>query len=486
MNRRSFLVAGAAAVAMPFCARAAGAPTVGDLKGDAAIVRQALALHPGLLRYNSPAQIAAGLDRFERDFLAAPDTERRYLALTGFLATLRCGHSYASFFNQKKLVADALFDRPTRLPFTFTWIGDTMVVLGDQSGTGILPRGAVVTAINGVAPGAMLARMLPITRADGHNDGKRRALLSVRGTDSIETFDVFHGLLYGAPVNGAHRIAWRAAGADRDARAELPALTLKARQAFQPPQSERNSTTPLWSWVMRPDGIALLTMPGWAVYNSKWDWQAWLTERLDSLSGAKGLIIDLRDNEGGNDCGDPILARLIDRDLIPQGYQQRLRYQRTPAAIDAYLDSWDDSFRTMGVGAKPLGAGFFLRPNGQEALTIKPQGKRLALPVAALIGPQNSSATFQFAQKARAGSAVRLYGGTTGGNRRGINGGAFFFVRLPASGLEFDLPLVGYFATTPQPDAGVAPDIAVSPTIADIKDGRDPVMARAVGDMLRG
>ena len=42
-----------------------------------------------------------------------------------------------------------------------------------------------------------------------------------------------------------------------------------------------------------------------------------------------------------------------------------------------------------------------------------------------------------------------------------INGGRFFFARLPASGIEFDLPLVRYFTSAKLPDAGFVPDIAV-------------------------
>lgn len=71
MNRRQTLSAlGAAAlspIAMPFAARAADAPTPADLKGDIAILREALSLHPGLHRYSTPAQISARIDLLQRD-----------------------------------------------------------------------------------------------------------------------------------------------------------------------------------------------------------------------------------------------------------------------------------------------------------------------------------------------------------------------------------------------------------------------------------
>lgn len=445
---------------------------------DMAILRAGLALHPGLHRYATPAQVAAGLDRLAA-FWPGAGREARYLALSRFLATLRCGHSYCNFFNQKRALAADLFDRPTRLPFHFRWIDGAMIVTADPSGQ--LPPGTRVTRLNGTPSAALLARLMPYARADGHNDGKRRALLEVQGTDTIEFFDVFQGLLAPPPPSG-HQIA--AVLPDGTARTvTLPGICLAARRAMMAKTGDDKDGV-RWQWEMRGD-VALLTMPGWGLYNSKWDWAAWLEERLDSLAGARGLVIDLRANEGGLDCGNAILARLIERDLAPPGYEQKLRFTRTPAALDRYLDTWDDSFRTLGVGGAALPGGFVARPGGNRDLVIRPAARRLTLPVATLISPTNSSATFQFALMARASGKVRLFGETTGGNRRGINGGAFFFVRLPESGIEFDLPLIGYFAPEGEPDAGIIPDVPVAPTAADIAAARDPVFDAALAWVAR-
>lgn len=95
-----------------------------------------------------------------------------------------------------------------------------------------------------------------------------------------------------------------------------------------------------------------------------------------------------------------------------------------------------------------------------------------------LIDATNSSATFQFAQIVQQNKLGMLVGQPTGGSKRGINGGSFFFLRLPSSGIEMDLPLVGTFPATPQPDEGLTPDVLVTPTLDDIVKGTDPEMAR--------
>ncbi len=484
-RRHAVAALGAAAaspLAAPLIARATEAPTSADLRGDVAILRQALALHPGLYRYATPAQIEARLGQFESEFITAATPQMRYLLLSRFLAAIRCGHSYANFFNQKKAIAAALFDRQSRLPYHFRWIGGKMIVTADHSGMASLPPGTEVRTINGVRAGAMLSRLMPYVRADGHNDAKRISLLEVTGSERIETFDVFHGLIYGMPADGRHRLDVCLPGA-RETTIDVPVIDLATRRSTM--TVARKGDEPLWSWTMRSDGVALLTMPDWATYNSKWPWRAWLDERLGTLAGAKGLIIDLRANEGGEDCGNPIIARLAKHDIAPDRYDERLRFQRTPANLDRYLDTWDDSFRTLGVGGTPLANGFFTRPNSDAIHTISAVSPRLSLPTAVLIGPANSSATFQFVNTLKTNRIAKLFGTVTGGNRRGINGGCFFFVRLPASELEFDLPLVGSFARTPQPDAGLNPDVIVAATAGDIAAGNDPVMATALAWISR-
>jgi len=477
MNRRQMLAALAAIPLLPRSAPAVktASPTRDALAKDVAILRRALALHCGLHRYNTAAEMDARLNRLARDFADASDTAQRYLLLSRFLATIRDGHTYANFFNQRRAVAADLFDRPTRVPFHFRWLAGRMVVTAH--GGRQLPPGTIIDRLNGTRDRDILARLLPYTRTDGHNEAKRVSLLEVRGTEGIETFDVFQGLVYGSPPGGRHSVEAATPDGQR-LRAELPVISLAERRAQM--VAVESGDGPIWTWTVRPDGIAVLDMPSWVLYNSKWEWEPWLKARLDTLPALKGLIIDLRGNEGGNDCGAPILARLIATRLTRDAGERLVRFRTTPKDLDPYLDTWDDGFRTLGVDATDLGNGFFRRPPVEGVDWIDPVAPRITRPVAALVGPVNSSATFQFAHLAKRSGSVRLFGEETGGNLKGTIGGGFFFVRLPASGLEFDLPLIGYFPDGPRRDRGVEPDVTVHTTATDTAGGRDPVMESAV------
>lgn len=58
-------------------------------------------------------------------------------------------------------------------------------------------------------------------------------------------------------------------------------------------------------------------------------------------------------------------------------------------------------------------------------------------------------------------------------NQRGINGAAFFFLRLPHSKLEVDLPLIATFPPGDPPDVGLQRDTLVNPGVADLSAGLD-------------
>ena len=116
----------------------------------------------------------------------------------------------------------------------------------------------------------------------------------------------------------------------------------------------------------------------------------------------------------------------------------------------------------------------------QGTKTITPANRRGEGEVIVLTGPQNSSATFGFARLMRRERLATLIGQTTGGNMRGINGSGFYFLRLPGSGLEVDLPLVGTFPLAPERDGGIRPDRLIAPSRKDIGAGRDAVLATII------
>lgn len=191
IDRRSLIICGAAAgLARPL---AAASP-----RSDPDWLRLLLTtLHPGLYRYQTPREFDARFARFARAWAARPDFGSRYLALARLLGAIRCGHTYVNPYNQSKAVVAAMTAGKTLLPFRFAWIDEAMVVTADPLGVGLAP-GTTIRSIDRRPTSAILAALMPLARADGHNDAKRRALLEVRGDDLYEEFDLYYPLLFPA------------------------------------------------------------------------------------------------------------------------------------------------------------------------------------------------------------------------------------------------------------------------------------------------
>lgn len=478
---------GAAAEAPPAPIRAESVVPAAALAGDLVILRRAFeALHPGLLRYNTRAELAAHFAALAAELGRDRPLTEAFLALSRFTAQLRCGHSYPSFYNQSEAIAAALFQAP-RLPVLFRWIDGAMVITRSLRGDPRLPRGTVIERIDGHASGAILAALLPLVRADGHNDGKRVSLLNVGGSERFESFDIYYPMVF--PWRGSDvRLDVRRPDGTRETVA-APLLSFSEREAAVPPPPESDPAAPLWTFRWLDERTGYLKMPTWVAYKTKWPWERELHATMGQLAArrARSLIVDLRGNEGGNDVGDVIVAHLVARPLALAAYERRVRYRTVPEDLRRHLDTWDPSFFDWGRDAEPLADGWFrLRSEGgATARVIEPVGPRFRGEVYVLIDADNSSATFQFAELVQREHLATLIGEPTGGSLRGINGGAFFFLRLPGSGLEVDLPLIGSFPPGSAadlarvPDRGVMPDWLVRTTAADIAAGRDPQLERA-------
>jgi carboxyl-terminal processing protease len=181
-----------------------------------------------------------------------------------------------------------------------------------------------------------------------------------------------------------------------------------------------------------------------------------LEAALPQILQAAGLVIDLRDNGGGNsDYGHDILSYL-DSKPIPIS----LAYQRDDSALE----------RARGINLvkwRPVeGDHYYQRPRGQVY-----QG-----PVAVLIGPRSFSSAEDFAVSYEAMRRGPLVGRATGGST-----GQPMFMELPGGGsaricVKRDV----------RPDGrafvgkGVQPSITVEPTVADLRAGRDAALERAV------
>ena len=461
-----------------------------DLAKDYEILKSAyMQLHPGLYRYNTPRQMEAQFQLLRERFARAKDLQEAYVDLSLFTASVRCGHTYPNFYNQNKDVVQKLFTGQNRVPFHFRWLDGRIIVTQDLTPSQVLPAGTEISAIDGIPTVTLKSKLMNIARADGSNDAKRLSILGVDGKSKYEAFDIYLPLMFPIPPR-SFELSIRTVEGKQD-KIHVPSLSMEDRIADCKAQEEAVSKDGgKWRFEFKNPKVGLLTMPTFVMYGEKWDWQSYLSNVFTKLSSAKAssLIIDLRGNEGGSAIGEELCAFLVDHPTRFDQYKLFTRYTKVPLDLRPNLDTWDRSFDDWSQWSEPakyveIGKNTFHRMkrfDDVDRTVIQPKSPHFGGKVFVLVDSSNSSATFEFDNMIQTHHLGTLVGEPTGGNNRGINGSAFYFLYLPNTKLEVDLPLVAQFPNTALPDEGLTPDFMVHPTPAAIAAGRDEVLERAL------
>jgi Peptidase family S41 len=446
-----------------------------DARRDLRILQQALvALHPGLYRYATPAQIDAEFAAAQQAVAQGTDRAQMVLLASRLAASVHCGHTWASRYNQADVVVKTVFERTDKLPLTLRWAEGRALITGSTAAN--VTKGSELLAIDGRPVAQIANALLPYIRADAVGasaDGKRWSQLDSGPNGGA--MDRLFPLLF-APAGGGYTLHVRdnAQAAARDV--QVAAVKLADRERLLPDQSS--------AWLFRIDGdTAVLTLPTFAFWRSDFKPNEFITRTFETLRATPAvrfLIIDQRRNEGGDDgIGRTLLSHLLKAPFSQPGSRTESAYERVPYALARYLDTWDFSFFDR--------TGQVTKGSGRNWLMSEVVGRRIdpvATPFAGrtvlLVGPQNSSAGYLLARDVKASGAATLVGQLTGGNQRGLNGGQLAWINLPASGVGVDIPLIAGVTTGDVPDGGVAPDLHVPPRFADLQAGVDAEMAQAL------
>jgi hypothetical protein len=463
-----------APLATAFAADAPRPFTAKEAQRELRILKRGLTqLHAGLDRYQTPEQFEAEFARAEAQVADGSDTMAMYLIVSRIAAAVRCGHTWTNPLNQGPAVQRALAGLPA-LPIRMRVLEGRMLVTASANPQ--VPVNAELLSIDGRTPAVLIADFMPYLRADGSNDGKRLSQL-----DSGENGNAMDRLLPLLHPPGTHGYALRL----RPRGGKVYEVTVAAMTTSERERLFIATGNPLPSndWRFEIDGdTATLTLPTFSFWNGGFDWNGFLGRSFATLEEKKipNLILDLRQNEGGDDAiGHALIAYVLSAPLTIPASRAETAYERAPYDLARYLDTWDFSFfdRT-GQVVRGENRNWLLREQDADRV-IAPVATPYRGKVVLLTGPQMSSAGYLIARDFKASGAATLIGRETGGNLRGLNGGQLAWMVLPISGVSVDIPLISGFAKTAQPDRGVLPDITVRTRLEDVAAGIDPDVVAA-------
>ncbi len=435
-------------------------------RSDLAMIDLALrSLHPGLFRYTTEIQWAARIDSLPT-WMGEPRTRAElFVALSRLTASIRCSHTYLSYWNQPREVHTWLTDAEDKLPFEYRLVpGDRWVVErsatfleGPTHADDVMP-GDTILAVNGVGTPELIAELLPLIRGDGDNDGKRRGLLDFRHRKQYESIDVFLPLLH-PPVAGRYAVTLSRDGR-RLERSVASVASARRRREAQPVPAPR----PMHEFTIA-DGVATLRVDAFDYGRDADKWAPFVTAsfRRMKAEGVRTLILDIRENEGGSDEGAAFLLRHLLRRPTPLPPLRRfVTYEKVPEVLRPVLSTWDRGFYDRTGRVRPKGDGTFdLTDDADWPSVLAPASDAFTGDVYILTSAVNSSASHIMLRLLARQPGITLVGDESGGSLRAHTGGNLFFATFPGTGFEIDLPLIAYDWGAGQPSRGVVPDVAV-------------------------
>jgi C-terminal processing protease CtpA/Prc len=458
-----------------------------DRLKEVALIKSAwTALHPGLLRYNSQVQIDEYFSILEKEVSKPISKQDYFILLSQLAAKIKCGHTYLNPWNQSDETRRTCFSNIC-IPFLFKVINRKFIITHNLSENKTIKAGDEIVSINGIKVNRIIDSLLSVSRADGDN-GLAKKLdninIVVNAIDStnFSFFDIYFPLFFKNNFNVDKYALEIKPYKKKIINTTVKSLTKALRHEKyvslfgEIPIQEKN-----WEYKILQPHIAYLRIGDF----DTWEWQSDYTKYLDSVFTSMNamhlpnLIIDIRGNEGGDDdARTEVLSYIADKPFGCETLTRRLyKYLVIPDTLLPYLKTWDPEFKAPRSEKE-----YALNGNYYEKIdTLKkpcqpnlPKNNRFKGNVYLITNPTNSSTTFTMADIFKIYQFGTIVGEPTGGTKQGLNGGQFFFLELPFSKFEIDLPIMYGAPSGHRADEAIMPDFLITTQQSDIYYNRDP------------
>jgi hypothetical protein len=457
------------------------------LHDDFGILRRALEEgSPGLYRHTRKAafdEICAQVDASLDQPMTAMEFYRR---IAPVIAAVKNGHTSLRI---PLTESQALDDSVLLLPLGVRVLGDTIDIVRDFDDQRLSLASLQIQAINGVTAPQLIADMKRTISADGDTQTSRDRIMSGVGfIDRLATVfgwrDRFIVTLHD-PHSGANRDVTLTGRPWRDIQPEW-------RQEY-PHDLESAAHKAFGLRFFNADAIALLVIPHWDDFtddNHTIPIQTFFRSAFQQMRqrGTRALIIDVRDNGGGEDSYGTLLASyLLNRpfEYFSDIWMNDLTFQWLRYAEDSYRAGTSDSLPSEITALVVHGS------DGHYHLTKRPNWgvQQLSSPgfrglVYVLINGNSFSTSAEFASVIWSHRRAQFVGEEASGYWRANTSGPDPTLTLPGSKLRLTVPLVE-FDIAVRDEAlgphGIKPDRHVTYSLQDLIGSADNDTPAALG-----
>jgi C-terminal processing protease CtpA/Prc len=449
-----------------------------EAQADFDLMRKALEeAHTGLYRYSTKAEMDRMFDA-QRAKLNRPVSKTEFLAIVSeTLAHIRCGHTRAEPDNE---ALKALANAPT-FPLRIMVEGKRLVVLSNDTPEDQTIRpGMEITEINGRKPGDILRRLLRAQSADGDIETGKWAVIQ-------RAFAV----LYWALIEPASEFTIKARDeAGKTLTTKLGGVTRADREKNRNPvNAATRASREKLDWTRENLSLRFLKDPDIAQIRIRGfggrDYPQWMEDTFKTLreKETKVLILDLRDNGGGDDMyGAMLVSYLTDK---PFRYFDHINIKTITPSFKEHSNWRVENEARLREGTTPNPAGGFqVNAKGHPGVAEQPPGKYPFLGrVFVLIDGGTFSTAADFCAVTHHLKRATFIGEETGGTYYGNNSGVQPVLTLPNSKLRIRLPMYEYWNAVPGYDGkrrGMRPEYLVETKASTLLRGVDEQLELAL------
>jgi enterochelin esterase-like enzyme len=451
-----------------------------ELLADFRIVRRALdEAHGGIYRYTSKAELDRLFNRGEESLRKPLSVLEFYRVLAPVVAAIKCGHTGVYLpkdFMKTYTATNGI------LPLQVRVLAGKVYVWRDLSGAPASLTGKEIRSINGVPASTIVEKMPTATSGDGDIQTNRMwrlggwtfssellALLGLRGPYDLGLWDA-----------KKREINVRLVGAARTRLEEM------ARARFPQDQGPRTAAELTFLDQGMIAVMRIHAFGGIVDAERKKTLREFYQESFGAMNkrGTKTLVLDVRDNGGGEDeLGKLLLSYLLDR---PFTYYDRLVIN---ALEFPTLQQYANCPKVPKDRVEPMPNGKYrAREHSHPNLGLQQPGRpTFQGRVLMLINGGCFSTTAEFLSVAHYRKRATFIGEESGGGYYGNTSGPVPALTLPHTKLVVYVPLVAYYLAVNGQEAaghGVLPDHPVHYTIEELLAGEDKELTLAL-DLAR-
>ena len=407
--------------------------------------------HPGLFWYQSSTEWNALFDEVKKSLQDRADLLEFYKRLAFINANISCGHTRIGL---NKSFFDGWMDSLKVFPFSVKLIKNSIYVEDTFGYHSELNKGFEILTINGIPSSDIVQMMLPHLAMDGFNvTGKYRYI------------ERRFGLLYPTlidPLAKEFKIGYRTSlTGTKEA--------LVSGIDYRSYNQSRDNNVELLEFKELP-GLYSTYYMKIKTFSSNWlrseghNYFQFLASSFQKLKneGTRHLIIDLRENGGGDDGnGSKLMSYLVD---------EPFSYYKSIEVLPAY-DGW-------GSPTKDEEGRYFITSHSDIGIH-QVDNNHFEGKIFILIDGGSFSATSEFAALIHDRKGAVFIGEETGGGYYGNTSGSRKEVTLANTNISVSIPYWKYLVDiegTQYYGKGVIPHYKTQITLDDLKNGRDTVL----------